>query len=172
MDEYGVSGKRLRAVVGVGANLGDRASSVRLSFEKLRALPGVVSCETSPLYETAPVGGPSQPPFVNAAALLVLDPPRSPSSLVSALLAIEAEMGRVRAQTDERFGPRTIDLDLLWTDGPPSVRKDATVPHPRLHERAFALVPLLDLVPDACDPNGTAYREILGRLGAASVRLL
>jgi 2-amino-4-hydroxy-6-hydroxymethyldihydropteridine diphosphokinase len=156
----------VRAVVGVGANLGDREAAVRGAFALLRTLPGVIAFEASPLYETAPVGGPPQPPFINAAALLVLTPARSPASIVSALLAIEHEMGRVRG---ERNGPRTIDLDLLWTDGTPSRRADATVPHPRLAERAFALVPLLDLVPDACAEDGTPYREIADKLDRAQV---
>jgi len=159
----------VRAVVGVGANLGDPAAQVRAAFDRLRALPGVVAIETSPLYATAPVGGPPQPEYVNAAALLTLDPPRSAASLVSALLAIEQEMGRVRG---ERNGPRTIDLDLLWTDGPPSTRDEAIVPHPRLHERPFALVPLLDLVPDARAQDGTSYREILAKLDRSGVVLL
>ena len=156
----------MRAVVGVGGNLGDPTAQVRAAFDRLRALPGVIAFEASPLYETAPVGGPPQPRFVNAAALLTIEPARSPASLVSALLAIEQEMGRVRG---ERNGPRTIDLDLLWTDGPPSRRADAVVPHPRLHERPFALVPLLDLVPDATAPDGTRYRELLAKLDRSDV---
>ena len=155
------------AVVGLGGNVGDRAASLRAAIERLVALPGVVRSVVSPFYETAPVGGPPQGEFLNAAVALELDPPRSARALVSALLAIEHEMGRARG---ERFGPRTIDLDLLWTDAPASAHLDAIVPHPRLHERAFALAPLLDVVPDASAPDGTPYAELLGRLDCRGIR--
>jgi 2-amino-4-hydroxy-6-hydroxymethyldihydropteridine diphosphokinase len=155
------------AVVGLGANLGDREASLRAAIDRLIALPGVVHGVVSPFYETAPVGGPPQSDFLNAAVRLEIDPPRSARSLVSALLAIEHEMGRVRG---ERFGPRTIDLDLLWIDGPASAHPDAIVPHPRLHERAFALMPLLDVVPTARAPDGTPYSKILERLDRDGIR--
>ncbi|MEO7096596.1 MAG: 2-amino-4-hydroxy-6-hydroxymethyldihydropteridine diphosphokinase, partial [Polyangiales bacterium] len=149
------------AVVGLGANLGDRAASLQAAIDRLGSLPGVVASVVSPFYETAPVGGPPQGDFLNAAVRLEIDPPRSPRSLMSALLAIEHELGRIRA---EHFGPRTIDLDLLWTDGPPSTHVDAIVPHPRLHERAFALAPLIDVAPEAKAPDGTPYLELLSSI--------
>jgi 2-amino-4-hydroxy-6-hydroxymethyldihydropteridine diphosphokinase len=155
------------AVIGLGANLGDREATLRAAIDRLVALPGVVRSVVSSFYETAPVGGPPQGDFLNAAVRLEIEPPRSARSLVSALLAIEHEMGRVRG---ERFGPRTIDLDLLWVDGPPSMHPDAIVPHPRLHERTFALAPLLDVAPDAHAPDGTPYAAILERLGSSGVR--
>ncbi len=105
------------------------------------------------MYATAPVGGPPQPEFFNAAALVVYG--GTPLDLLDALLAIEARLGRVRA---ERWGPRTLDLDILWIDGLAVDDPRLEVPHPRLHERAFALAPLLEIVPDARDPRtGAVY---------------
>ena len=164
----------MRAIVGIGSNLGDRVANVQAAIEKLRLLPGVREAIASPLDETAPVG-PAQPEYVNAAVLLAVEPARSARSLMSALLAVEAEMGRVRG---ERFGPRTIDLDVLWMASDdddrclPSTHEVALVPHPRLSERAFALVPLLDVVPLARDPLGNAYAEMAATLDHSGVRLL
>jgi 2-amino-4-hydroxy-6-hydroxymethyldihydropteridine diphosphokinase len=98
----------------------------------------------SRVYVTAPVGGPPQPDYLNAAILIEWD--RSAIALLDHLQAIELALGRVRG---ERNGPRTIDLDILWSDGPPIDEERLTVPHPRLKERAFALRPLLDVVPAA-----------------------
>lgn len=106
---------------------------------------------TSRVYATAPVGGPPQGEFLNAALLVLLD--GSPSGLMTALLDIERRLGRVRGP---RWGPRTIDLDLLWIEGVAIDSPSLTVPHPHLLARAFALAPLLDLVPDACDPKSGA----------------
>ena len=155
------------AVVGVGANLGDRHATLVAAVARLRAIPRVSRLEVSPLYETDPVGGPPQPPFLNGAVRLELPYVIAPAPFVAVLLAIEQSLGRTR---EVRFGPRTIDLDLLWTDQRPSDDPVATVPHPRLHERAFALAPLVDLVPDARDPAGVRYAEILERLGRSGIR--
>jgi 2-amino-4-hydroxy-6-hydroxymethyldihydropteridine diphosphokinase len=102
---------------------------------------------TSHVYATAPVG-PPQPEFLNAAVLV--HHAGTPEELLDALLAIEAKLGRVRR---EKWGPRTIDLDFLWADGVFLESARLTVPHPHLRARAFALVPLLELVPDAADPR-------------------
>jgi 2-amino-4-hydroxy-6-hydroxymethyldihydropteridine diphosphokinase len=155
------------AVVGLGANLGDRAASLRAAIDRLVSLPGVVHSVVSPFYETAPVGGPPQGDFLNAAVRLEIEPARSARSIVASLLAIEHEMGRERG---ERFGPRTIDLDLLWIDGEASTHPDAIVPHPRLHERAFALAPLVDVAPTARAPDGTLYARILEGLDRRGIR--
>jgi 2-amino-4-hydroxy-6-hydroxymethyldihydropteridine diphosphokinase len=140
----------LRAVVGFGANLGDRLATMRAA---LRALEGVARVEeTSRVYVTAPVG-PPQPDYLNAAARVAFD--GDAEQLLDALLAIEASLGRVR---DARFGPRTIDLDVLWVEGVAVDTSRLVVPHPRLHERAFALAPMLEVAPDARDPRtGRAY---------------
>jgi len=148
----------LRAVVGLGANLGDRLEALRDAVRDLSRVARVT--KVSRVYETEPVGGPPQPPFFNTAALV--EYAGTPRALLDALLAIEARHGRVRR---ERWGPRTLDLDVLWIDGLVVDAPGLVVPHPRLHERAFALVPLLELVPDARDPaTGRAYTRPSGDL--------
>lgn len=140
----------MRAVIGVGANLGDRLTTMRAAMGRLGELARIE--RTSRVYETKPVG-PPQPRFLNAAALLSWD--GDALGLLDALLAVERGLGRVRA---EKWGPRTIDLDVLWIAGEAHSSARLEVPHPRLRERAFALVPLLELVPDASDPRtGEAY---------------
>jgi len=152
----------LRAVVGLGANLGDRLATMRAAVQQLTRVAAVE--RTSPVYWTTPVGGPSQPEFLNAAALLTY--PGPPPALLEALLAIETRLGRVRT---ERWGPRAIDLDLLWIDGIVVDSAALVVPHPRLRERAFALGPLLDLVPDARDPRtGELYVALPGDVRIAT----
>jgi 2-amino-4-hydroxy-6-hydroxymethyldihydropteridine diphosphokinase len=136
-------------VVGVGANLGDRLATMRDGVDRLARSRGLGVVARSRVYETAPVGGPPQPPFLNAAILV--ESVVSPLSLLDALLRIEGELGRVRQ--GERFGPRTLDLDVLWADGLVVDEPRLVVPHPRLIGRAFALVPMLELVPGARDPR-------------------
>ena len=141
----------MRAVVGVGANLGDRLVTMRAAVRELARFTQVE--KTSRVYATAPVGGPLQPEFLNAAVRVACE--GAPLALLDALLEIEARFGRVRA---ERWGPRTLDLDVLWIEGLAVDDPRLEVPHPRLHERAFALVPLLEIAPDARDPrSGAVY---------------
>ena len=140
----------LRAVIGFGANLGDRLAALRAALAELGRVARVEM--TSHVYATAPVG-PPQPEYLNAAALVAWE--GTAEALLEALLGIEAKLGRVRG---ERFGPRTLDLDVLWIDGVAQATERLVVPHPRLKERAFALVPLLEIAPDATDPRtGEAY---------------
>lgn len=109
--------------------------------------------KTSRVYATAPVGGVPQGEFLNAAALVRYE--GTPAQLLELLLAIEKRLGRIRR---EKWGPRTIDLDLLWAEGIVLETPELTLPHPHLQERAFAVVPLLDVVPDATDPlTGQRY---------------
>jgi len=157
------------AVVGIGANLGEREASIAAALQRIAHLPGIRAWKASPLYETEPVGGGPQPKYLNAAVRLEIDPPRSARSLVAALLAVEHDLGRVRT---ERNAPRTIDLDLLWIDGVTSDHPDARVPHPRLHERPFALAPLIDVAPDARAPDGELYADKLARLDRSGIRRL
>ena len=109
------------------------------------------------------------PSFLNAAVRVVFEPARSARSIVAALLAIEHQLGRVRTRGEARNEPRTLDLDLLWTSDAPSAHPDAVVPHPRLHERAFALAPLVDVAPEATDPTGVSYAAHLARTNRAGV---
>jgi 2-amino-4-hydroxy-6-hydroxymethyldihydropteridine diphosphokinase len=136
----------LRAVVGFGSNVGDRLAMLRAAVAELARVTRVE--KTSRIYATAPVGGLPQPEFLNAAALVRHED--TPEQLLDELLAIERKLGRIRR---EKWGPRTIDLDLLWADGVVAGSARLTLPHPYLRERAFALAPLLELVPDATDPH-------------------
>ena len=143
-----------RAYIGVGANLGDREATIRAA---LAALPGVVG--VSQLRETDPVGVVDQPPFLNGATVLETD--FSPRELLDALLAVERELGRERR---ERWGPRTIDLDLLLYGDEMIDEPGLTIPHPRLHERRFALEPLLDLDPELAIPGRGRVVDVLAGL--------
>jgi len=135
----------VNAVVGLGANLGDRLQSLRDATLRIAELGRIHA--RSRVYETEPVG-PPQPRYLNAA--VALETKLSPEELMRALLAIESDMGRVRA---EKNGPRTIDLDVLWIEATAVETELLTVPHPRLAERAFALAPLLEVAPAARDPK-------------------
>jgi len=134
----------------------------------LRQLGQVARVEkTSRVYATAPVGGIPQPEFLNAAALILYE--GDAATLLDDLLAIENSLGRVRK---ERWGPRTIDLDILWIDGLLVDTPRVVVPHASLRDRAFALVPMLELVPDAVDPRtGERYTVPPGDVLATDDRL-
>jgi 2-amino-4-hydroxy-6-hydroxymethyldihydropteridine diphosphokinase len=152
-----------RAYVGLGSNLGDRLATLDAAVRALDADERTHVMAVSRVYETAPVGGPAQDPYLNAVAVLETD--RDPHQLLDLLLATEASLGRVRA---ERWGPRTADLDLLLYDGPPVDSPELTVPHPRARERAFVLVPLYDADPFARFPDGELAAAALARLGPVS----
>ena len=136
------------AYVGLGSNLEDPVRQVQRGFEELARLPATRLLKHSSFYRTAPVGKADQPDFVNAVA--ILETTLAPGDLLAHLLAIEARHGRVRA---ERNGPRTLDLDLLLF-GEQIVRSiGLEVPHPRMHERAFVLLPLAEISPQAVIPG-------------------
>jgi 2-amino-4-hydroxy-6-hydroxymethyldihydropteridine diphosphokinase len=136
------------AYVALGANLGNPTAAVLAAFAALANLPESRVARCSSLYRTAPVGILSQPDFVNAVALLETTLP--PEALLDALLDIEARFGRVRR---ERNGPRTLDLDLLLYDDIELDLPRLTLPHPRLHLRAFVLLPLAEIAPDLAIPR-------------------
>ncbi|MDP9148800.1 MAG: 2-amino-4-hydroxy-6-hydroxymethyldihydropteridine diphosphokinase [Myxococcota bacterium] len=136
----------LSAVIGLGANLGDRVATFQKALRELALVAPIA--KVSRCYTSAPLGGPIQPEFLNAAALVHYE--GSASELLDALLAIEARLGRARL---ERWGPRVIDLDLLWAEGLVVDTRRLRLPHPRLAERAFALLPMLEIVPGARDPR-------------------
>jgi 2-amino-4-hydroxy-6-hydroxymethyldihydropteridine diphosphokinase len=155
----------LDVVVGLGSNLGARAALLELAVARLSKMGSLVGL--SSVYETAPVG-PPQPHFLNAAVRLLSE--LSPSELLTMMLEIERLAGRERR---ERWGPRTLDLDLLWIRGRCVEEPGLVVPHARLHERPFALLPLLDVAPDAADPRtGAPYAAIALSLDCAGVRQL
>ena len=143
-----------RAYVGVGANLGDREATIRAAID---ALPDVVAA--SSLRETDPVGVVEQPRFLNGAVLLETE--LAPRALLDRLLDIERRLGRERR---ERWGPRTIDLDLLLYGDGMVEEPGLTVPHPRLHERRFALEPLAELDPELVVPGRGRVRDLLSGL--------
>jgi 2-amino-4-hydroxy-6-hydroxymethyldihydropteridine diphosphokinase len=152
----------LDAVIGLGANLGNRRATLLSAARELEQV-GRVAARSS-LYETDPVG-PPQPAYLNAAILLRTD--LTPELLLAALLDIEQRLGRVRR---ERWGPRAIDLDILWLEGTVHRSPTLTVPHPSLRERPFALRPLLDVAPGARDPSdGIAYAAVLASLDGSGV---
>jgi 2-amino-4-hydroxy-6-hydroxymethyldihydropteridine diphosphokinase len=149
-----------RAYVGLGANLGDRAATLARAIELLGAWPGIEVVAVSSFRETAPVGYLDQPRFLNAA--VAIDTSLEPEAVLEALLAIERELGRVRE--GPRFGPRTVDLDLLLVESVTLDRPGLTLPHPRLHERAFALEPLAELDPALVVPGHGTVADILRTL--------
>jgi 2-amino-4-hydroxy-6-hydroxymethyldihydropteridine diphosphokinase len=133
----------VRAFLGMGSNLGDRRATLSRA---VGAIPEVVA--VSPLYQTDPVGGPNQDPFLNL--VVQLDTRRSPHQLLELCRELERHAGRHRR---ERWGPRTLDVDVLWIDGTTVDDGELTVPHPRMHERNFVMIPLLDLAPDLDVPG-------------------
>jgi len=130
------------AFVGIGSNLGDREANLGQAIELLSAEDGIEVVAVSEIRETDPVGPVEQGPFLNGA--VKVDTSLGPRELLDRLLSLENRLGRVRS---ERWGPRTIDLDLLLYGGERADEPGLTLPHPRLHERRFALEPLLDLDP-------------------------
>jgi 2-amino-4-hydroxy-6-hydroxymethyldihydropteridine diphosphokinase len=152
-------------VVGLGSNLGNRLEFFRAAVRELR-LHGQITA-FSALYESAAVG-PAQPDYLNAA--LRLKTALAPRELLSLQLEIERAAGRVRV---ERWGPRTLDLDLLFVAGHTVDQPGLVVPHRELTRRAFALLPLVDVMPEARDPStGRAYSELAAELDRTGVREL
>ena len=151
----------MRAYVGVGANLGDRERTIRGAIEMLAAQPEVDVVGISTLRETEPWGPVQQPPYLNGA--VALDTELNPRDLLDLLLDVERSLGRDRA-TEVRFGPRTLDLDLLVHGSIVQDEPGLTLPHPRLHERRFALEPLADLEPELVVPGRGTVAELLDAL--------
>ncbi|RAP73272.1 2-amino-4-hydroxy-6-hydroxymethyldihydropteridine diphosphokinase [Paenibacillus montanisoli] len=131
------------AYIALGANLGDREQQLKAALRLLDDHPAITVVRASALYETDPVGYTDQPAFLNMAAALRTS--LEPHELLRAMLAMENQLGRKR---DIRWGPRTIDLDMLLYDGVTLTEEELTLPHPRMMERAFVLVPLADVLPD------------------------
>jgi 2-amino-4-hydroxy-6-hydroxymethyldihydropteridine diphosphokinase len=149
-----------RAFVGLGANLGDREDTLRRAMELLGAEPEIEVVAISTLRETDPVGYLDQPRFLNGAVELETDLPAR--ELLERLLGIERVLGRER--TGPRFGPRTVDLDLLLYGGETLDEPGLRVPHPRLHERPFALEPLAELDPGLTVPGRGPVQTLLAAL--------
>jgi dihydroneopterin aldolase/2-amino-4-hydroxy-6-hydroxymethyldihydropteridine diphosphokinase len=149
----------ITAYIGMGSNIGDREDMLKQAVDKLQAHPSVRIKRCSSLYETDPVGYTEQPPFLNMVAAVETD--LAPDILFQSMLEVERKLGRTR---DIRWGPRTIDLDLLLY-GEETIRTDMlTVPHPRLWERAFVLIPLHEVAGDFVSSAPGLLPDIINKL--------
>ena len=158
--------KSIRAYLALGGNLGDRAAMLRGAVAALRRTSGVRVVAESSVYETEPVGGPEQPKYFNM--VVAVDTELAPEALLDRCLAIEANHGRVRR---ERWGARTLDIDLLC-HGDTVVRSGRlTLPHPRIADRAFVLVPLAEIAPELRVGESTA-KELAARVDCGGIRKL
>jgi 2-amino-4-hydroxy-6-hydroxymethyldihydropteridine diphosphokinase len=154
----------VRAFVGLGSNLGDPVNQVRLALNELSQLGTTRLLRQSAFYRTPPWGNTDQPEFVNAVA--EIETGLSARQLLDSLLRIEARAGRVREGL--RWGPRLIDLDLLIYGDARIDEANLHVPHPRMHERAFVMVPLAELEPSLVVPGVGDLADLLARLDTSS----
>jgi len=159
----------VQACIGLGANLGDAAGTLRQAVIALGQREDVTVRRMSRCYRTPAWGREDQPDFINAAVLL--ETSLSPRALLDLLLAVEAGFGRHRID-GERWGPRTLDLDLLLYGDVVIDEPGLRVPHPHLHERAFALVPLLEVMPDARIPGYGDARDAVSVLEMSNIHPL
>jgi 2-amino-4-hydroxy-6-hydroxymethyldihydropteridine diphosphokinase len=155
------------AYVAIGSNLNHPQTRVLEAFERLATLPATRSLLRSRLYETRPMGPQDQPHFVNAAAGLLTQ--LTARELLALLLGIESAMGRKRL---ERWGPRVIDLDLIWMLGEPIDEPGLTVPHPGVSTRNFVLYPLADIAPTLTIPGHGNVLELALRAGDDGISVL
>lgn len=153
--------------IALGSNLGNSQQILQAALAALEATSGIQVRTYSRLYQTAPVG-PPQPDYLNCAALL--ETCLAPEALLRELLRIEASLGRVRR---ERWGPRLLDLDLILFDNLVLTTPTLQIPHPRMHERAFVLVPLAEIAPAWVDPiSGKTLAQLAEAVDRSGVRLL
>lgn len=155
----------VRAVIGLGANLGDPVEQLHGAIDAIVRLPHTRIVAASSFYRTAPVGFAAQPDFVNAA--VSIDTGLEPRALLDALKSIEIAAGRSRSFKD---APRTLDLDVLLYDDRVIDEPGLTVPHPRMHERAFALAPLVEIEPDAVVPGRGRAADLLARCAEQKIQ--
>ena len=161
-------GKAQRVVLALGSNLGDRLANLQRGVDLLSGEAGLDDVAVSPVYETAPVGGPVQPDYLNA--VLIAGTGLAPRDLLAGTQRIEADFGRIRVEGSERFGPRTLDIDIISYDEEISDNPVLTLPHPRAHERAFVLAPWHDIDPAASLPGHGPVAALLAGLGQAGLR--
>jgi 2-amino-4-hydroxy-6-hydroxymethyldihydropteridine diphosphokinase len=155
----------VRAVLGLGANLGDRAATLQAAVDELAAETSIVA--VSAIFETTPVGGPAQPDFYNA--VVVIDTELTAVELLELAHRIETTARRVRT---ERWGPRTLDVDVVTYGDQCSDDPALTLPHPRAHERGFVLLPWLDADPQARLDGWGSVAQLAGTVEVAGVRRL
>jgi 2-amino-4-hydroxy-6-hydroxymethyldihydropteridine diphosphokinase len=143
------------AYIGIGSNVGDRTGFARRAVAELGSEEGITVLDNSSLYETSPVGGPPQRSFVNMVSRI--ETTLSARDLLAAVKNIETRMGR--DPTGIRWGPRVVDLDILTYGDEKLNEPDLEIPHPRMAERRFVLIPLLEIDPAAADPWGKRYSD-------------
>src|SRR5262245_60019213 len=153
--------------IALGSNLGQRLENLQGGLDALFDAPGLALVAVSPVYETAPVGGPQQPDYLNAVLIATTTLPAH--AVLERCHGVEAVFGRVR---DERWGPRTLDLDMILYGDVVSDDPELTLPHPRAHERAFVLAPWLDVDPDAEIQGWGRVSDLLAKVDHADVRRL
>ncbi|PIJ56344.1 2-amino-4-hydroxy-6-hydroxymethyldihydropteridine diphosphokinase [Erwinia sp. OLMDLW33] len=156
----------IRVYLALGSNLADPLHQVQSALNALAALPDTTLVATSSLYRTPPSGPPDQPDFLNAA--VALDTALAAETLLDHTQRIELEQGRVRKA--HRWGPRTLDLDIMLFGEQTLSTLRLTVPHYDMHNRAFMLLPLLEIAPDLTLPNGTRIADLLATLDSSSIR--
>ena len=156
----------MKAYLGLGSNKGDRTSNMREAVHRLSNIDHIIIGNISPVYETAPVGGPEQTDYLNA--VIELETDLNAEELLNTCRGIEKDMGRIRK---EHWGPRIIDIDVLFWGQIVFTSPSLTVPHPRIHERAFVLRPLADIAPDMVHPVfGLTVREMLEKVGETGIK--
>jgi 2-amino-4-hydroxy-6-hydroxymethyldihydropteridine diphosphokinase len=154
-----------QAVLALGSNLGDRQDILQGGVDAIAGIEGVRLTGVSPVYETVPVGGPPQPDYLNAVVLAEVTIPSR--DLLDRLHEVEAAFDRVRLV---RWGPRTLDVDIITVAGEHSDDPDLTLPHPRAHERAFVLGPWHDVDPDAVLPGRGPVADLLAHADQTGIR--
>lgn len=156
----------MRVYVALGSNLADPMHQVQAALDALAVIPDTALVTTSAFYRTPPYGPPDQPDYLNAAVLLTTS--LSPEALLDHTQRIELEQGRVRK--DERWGPRTLDLDIMLFGDLTLNTPRLIVPHYDIAHRAFMLVPLLEIAPNLTFPDGTAAAEMLAKLDTSAIQ--
>ena len=157
--------KARQAVLALGSNLGDRHDILQGAVDAIAGIEGVRLTRVSPVYETVPVGGPPQPDYLNAVVLADVTIPSR--ELLDELHEIEAAFDRIRVV---RWGPRTLDIDIITVAGQRSDDPDLTLPHPRAHERAFVLAPWHDVDPDAVLPGWGPVADLIAHTDQTGIR--
>nr|WP_314421089.1 2-amino-4-hydroxy-6-hydroxymethyldihydropteridine diphosphokinase [uncultured Erwinia sp.] len=155
-----------RVYLALGSNLADPLHQVQSALDALAAIPQSRLIACSSLYRTPPYGPPDQPDYLNAA--VALETELSPDALLDHTQRIELEQGRVRK--DHRWGPRTLDLDIMLFGDLTLATPRLTVPHYDMHNRAFMLLPLREIAPGLCLPNGTRIADLLAPLDSTAIR--
>ena len=151
----------MRAVLSLGSNLGDSESILSSAAEALNEVGEVIAL--SNFFLNRPVGGPPQPDYLNA--VLIIETQLEPEELLTVCQAIERVFGRTRDSDEVRWGPRTLDIDLITCDQLIRESEILTLPHPRMHERAFVLLPLAEIDPDYLLTTGQTVVECLSEMG-------